>query len=76
MLGERSFTVSQGTSVGSVTTIKGSEDAAGIVQGAGTATARPGGSVSYTVDVSNTGSVIYKDFEFIDVLPAQGTRIR
>jgi uncharacterized repeat protein (TIGR01451 family) len=72
LVGERSFTVSPATSVGSNTTIKGSEDAAGIVQGAGTATTRPGGSVSYKVDVSNTGSTIYNNFQFIDVLPAQG----
>ncbi len=72
LVGERYFSVSPSTSVGSSTTIKGSEDAAGIVQGAGTATARPGGSVNYQVDVSNTGSTIYQDFQFIDVLPAVG----
>ncbi|QIK63292.1 hypothetical protein G7068_08835 [Leucobacter viscericola] len=74
MMGEKTFTVSPSTSVGSVTSIKGSEDAAAIVQGAGTATARPGGSVSYKVDVSNTGSQTYKDFQFIDVLPANGDK--
>ncbi|MFC4223719.1 Ig-like domain-containing protein [Lysinibacter cavernae] len=70
LMGERDFGVSPSTSVSSVMTIKGSEDAAGIVQGNGAATTRPGGTVNYTVDVSNTGSAIYKNFQFIDVLPA------
>ncbi|QIK63256.1 hypothetical protein G7068_08630 [Leucobacter viscericola] len=71
-MGERVFNVSPATSVGSVTTIKGSEDATGIMQGAGTATARPGGVVSYSVDVSNTGSLEYQNFQFIDQLPSVG----
>lgn len=71
-MGERSFNVSPATSVGSTTTIKGSEDQTGIPQGAGTATARPGGAVSYSVDVSNTGSLEYQNFQFIDQLPYVG----
>lgn len=72
LMGERSFTVAPSTAVSSVTTIKGSENSTGIVQGEGTATTRPGGSVSYEVEVTNTGAGIYRDFEFIDVLPTVG----
>lgn len=70
-IGERSFFVSPTTTVGSATTIQGSEDASGIAQGTGTATARPGGAVHYDVEVSNTGSLNYSNFQFIDQLPSQ-----
>jgi uncharacterized repeat protein (TIGR01451 family) len=69
LIAEKSLTISPSTSVGSVTSIQGSEDAAAIVQGAGTATTRPGGTVKYQIDVANTGSKNYESFQFIDVLP-------
>jgi uncharacterized repeat protein (TIGR01451 family) len=69
MVAHRSVFISPSTSLKSVTTIKGSEDTKPVVQGAGTATTRPGGSVNYEIAVTNTGSATYKNFQFIDVLP-------
>ena len=68
----KNVSVSQSTSLSSITTIKGSEDSKPIAQGAGTATTRPGGNVNYEVQVKNTGSAVYKNFQFIDVLPRTG----
>lgn len=72
LLTEKSLTISPSTSLSSVTTIKGSEDSAAIVQGSGTATTRPGGTVNYQVELTNSGTATYKNFQFIDVLPRTG----
>ncbi|UCR90329.1 Ig-like domain-containing protein [Mycetocola spongiae] len=72
MMGERGFTASQTTTVGSSITVTG-EDGKPVPPGNGkVAVAKPGGTVGYQVDVSNTGSVAYKNFQFIDVLPYVG----
>ncbi|KAM9864532.1 hypothetical protein ACIFOC_02691 [Leucobacter aridicollis] len=71
-IAQKNLFVSRSTSLASTTTIKGSEDSNPIVQGEGTATTRPGGDVNYEVKVRNTGSVVYKNFQFIDVLPRTG----
>lgn len=69
---QKNVFVSRSTSLSSVTTIKGSEDSKPIVQGEGIATTRPGGNVNYEVKVRNSGSAVYKNFQFIDVLPRTG----
>lgn len=72
-LGERAFSISPSSGVDSKTTIQGSEDTQPIEQSSGmTATSRPGGVTHYKVAVTNTGSAVYNNFEFIDVLPYQG----
>lgn len=72
LLTEKSLSISPSTGLSSVTTIKGSEDTAAIVQGSGTATTRPGGTVNYQVELTNSGTATYKNFQFIDVLPRTG----
>lgn len=72
LLAEKSLTISPSTGLSSVTRIKGSEDTAAIVQGTGTATTRPGGTVNYQVELNHSGTATYKNFQFIDVLPRTG----
>ncbi len=77
LISQQSFTVSPSTSVGVSTSVKGSQDASPVLSNAannyaGVGTTLPGGTVSYSVNVSNTGADRYNNFQFTDVLPYTG----